>query len=74
MQTKSHTLQLEQDQSRTFDFEQPVLIVGMGKTGVSCARFLKKNMTPFAMADNRENPPMLERIREDFGDINLNTC
>ena len=30
------------------------IIIGLGKTGLSCARFLAERGTPFAIADTRE--------------------
>jgi len=73
MQSTNHTIQQGQNQSEAFDFDKPALIVGIGKTGVSCARFLKKNNTPFSIADNRLNPPLLDSVIEEFGNINLLT-
>lgn len=71
MQSTNHSSHQGQNQKLRFDFNQPTLIVGMGKTGLSCARFLKKNNTPFAIADSRSNPPLLESVRQEFGNIGL---
>lgn len=42
------------------------VIVGLGKTGISCARYLARKNIPFAMTDSRENPPGLETIKKEF--------
>jgi UDP-N-acetylmuramoylalanine--D-glutamate ligase len=45
------------------------LIVGLGKTGVSCARFLAAQGVAVAITDSRDNPPGLELFsgaREDI--------
>jgi UDP-N-acetylmuramoylalanine--D-glutamate ligase len=43
-------------------FEKSV-IVGLGKTGLSCAQYLLACHTPFAVTDSRVNPPGLEDLR-----------
>ncbi len=47
------------------------VIVGMGKTGLSCARYLTRSGKRFAMADTREHPPMMDIIRNEFPGIDL---
>jgi UDP-N-acetylmuramoylalanine--D-glutamate ligase len=37
-----------------FDFDVPTLIVGLGSTGLSCARYLKHRECSFALADSRD--------------------
>lgn len=56
-----------------FDFNIPTLIVGMGGTGLSCARFLLKRDCPFAIADSRKVPPQLDEIKKEFPQIELLT-
>jgi len=46
-----------------------VLIVGLGKTGLSCVHFLNKHGIEVAVVDSRENPPGLEILQEKFPDI-----
>lgn len=48
-----------------------VLIVGLGKTGFSVARFLAAHGIPFAVADSRECPPHLEDLRCQFPDTGV---
>jgi UDP-N-acetylmuramoylalanine--D-glutamate ligase len=45
-----------------------LLIVGLGKTGLSIARFLAQHGLRFAITDTRENPPGLEAFRDEFPD------
>jgi len=52
-----------------FDFNVPTLIIGMGDTGVSCARFLKKKNSNFSFADTRNEPPFIEQIKNEFAQV-----
>ncbi|MEN8179049.1 MAG: UDP-N-acetylmuramoyl-L-alanine--D-glutamate ligase [Pseudomonadota bacterium] len=45
------------------------LIVGLGKTGLSCARYLSRQGVAFAVTDSREDPPGLDEIREEMPDL-----
>ncbi len=47
---------------------KPILIVGLGLTGVSVARFLRRQGRPFAIADSRAAPPMLTDFQREFPD------
>jgi len=49
------------------------VVVGMGKTGFSCAQFLARAGLSFCAVDTRANPPMLESFREAFPDVFLQT-
>lgn len=42
------------------------LILGLGATGYSCARYLAQQNIPFAVNDSRENPPLLEKLQKNF--------
>jgi UDP-N-acetylmuramoylalanine--D-glutamate ligase len=44
------------------------LIVGLGKTGLSCARFLAAHGEEIAVTDSRERPPGLAHLREMLPD------
>jgi len=50
------------------DAQSAVLIVGLGKTGYSIARFLASQSVHFAITDTREVPPFIEEFRENFPD------
>jgi UDP-N-acetylmuramoylalanine--D-glutamate ligase len=45
------------------------LIVGLGTTGLSCARYLAAQGESLAVTDTRENPPGLEALRKDYPDM-----
>ncbi|MCW8906814.1 MAG: UDP-N-acetylmuramoyl-L-alanine--D-glutamate ligase [Sedimenticola sp.] len=47
------------------------LIVGLGKTGLSCARFFAARGVPVAITDSREAPPGLNELRQELPDIAL---
>lgn len=47
------------------------LIVGLGKTGLSCARYLAAQGVSLAMTDSRESPPGLEALRQELPDMAL---
>lgn len=47
------------------------VIVGLGVTGLSCARFFAKHSIAFSVADTRENPPGLENFKREFVDVPL---
>ncbi|GLR63146.1 UDP-N-acetylmuramoyl-L-alanine--D-glutamate ligase [Marinospirillum insulare] len=47
------------------------LIIGLGKTGLSIARFLTAKGKPFSIADTRVNPPGLEAFRQDWPDVSI---
>lgn len=45
------------------------LVVGLGKTGLSCARYLVAQGISVAVTDSREAPPGLDRLREELPDL-----
>ncbi|MCU7904632.1 MAG: UDP-N-acetylmuramoyl-L-alanine--D-glutamate ligase [Candidatus Thiodiazotropha sp. (ex Epidulcina cf. delphinae)] len=47
------------------------LIVGLGKTGLSCARHLAAQGVSLAVTDSRKQPPGLAALRKDFPDTAL---
>jgi UDP-N-acetylmuramoylalanine--D-glutamate ligase len=48
-----------------------VLVVGLGKTGLSCARYLHACGCTVAVTDSRESPPGLDLIRAELPDVAL---
>lgn len=48
-----------------------ILIVGLGKTGVSVARYLRKRGLRFAVADSRESPPGLTDFLAEFPGVSV---
>ena len=51
-----------------FDKTCRTLVVGLGETGLSVARFLSRQGVPVAVVDSREQPPGLERLRTELPD------
>ena len=49
-----------------FDTTRRTLVVGLGETGLSVARYLLRLGVPVAIVDSRENPPGLERLRNEL--------
>jgi UDP-N-acetylmuramoylalanine--D-glutamate ligase len=49
-----------------FDKARRTLIVGLGETGLSVARYLSRHGVEVAIVDSREQPPGLERLRADL--------
>jgi len=45
------------------------IIVGMGVTGLSCARYFRTLGESFSIVDSRENPPGLEAFKAEFPSI-----
>ena len=48
-----------------------VLVVGLGKTGLSCARYLSAQGCTVAVTDSREAPPGLDQLRAELPDVAL---
>lgn len=47
------------------------VIVGLGMTGLSCARHLRHEGLPFMVVDSRTEPPALEAFRSEFPEVEL---
>ncbi len=45
------------------------VVVGLGKTGLSCARYLAAKGLPFSVVDSRPSPPGLAAMRDEFPDV-----
>ncbi|MBS3803944.1 MAG: UDP-N-acetylmuramoyl-L-alanine--D-glutamate ligase [Oleiphilaceae bacterium] len=51
--------------------DRRTLVVGLGKTGLSCVRYLCKQGRDVAVADNRMNPPGLDELKHSWPDVPL---
>lgn len=49
--------------------QQGNLVVGLGHTGFSVARYLAQRGEPVAVVDSREQPPMLDRLRRELPQV-----
>ncbi len=47
------------------------VVVGLGKTGLSCARFLLQQGVPVAVTDNRAQPPGLDHLLMDYPSVTV---
>lgn len=47
------------------------VIIGLGKTGLSCARYLAAKHIPFAIADSRPTPPYITEFQDEFPNTEL---
>lgn len=49
--------------------DRKTLIVGLGKTGLSCVRYLSEQGCTIAVADSRQQPPGLSELSERWPDV-----
>lgn len=47
------------------------VIVGLGKSGLACAKYFSEHHIPFAITDTRKHPPCLEQFQRDFPSIKI---
>ncbi|MEI8054883.1 MAG: UDP-N-acetylmuramoyl-L-alanine--D-glutamate ligase [bacterium] len=47
------------------------VIVGLGKTGLSCVRYLARQGFKIAVVDSRASPPELEHLRQNFPEVQV---
>lgn len=47
------------------------VVVGLGKTGLSCVRFLKSRGYRVAVNDTRDNPPGLAELKAEYPDVEV---
>ena len=46
-----------------------VLVVGLGKTGLSCVRFFAERGVDVAVTDSRDKPAELEKLKDQYPDV-----
>ncbi len=49
--------------------DRRTLVVGLGKTGLSCVRYLSEKGRDLAVADSRQDPPGLQELREFWPEV-----
>ncbi|MEZ5573667.1 MAG: UDP-N-acetylmuramoyl-L-alanine--D-glutamate ligase [Halioglobus sp.] len=49
------------------------VVVGLGTTGLSCARYLQQRGLPFIVVDTRAQPPGLADLRREFPEVDVFT-
>lgn len=47
------------------------IVIGLGATGLSCARFLRSQQLAFRVADSRLKPPGLAEFQREFPDVDV---
>ena len=47
------------------------VVVGLGQTGLSCARYLASRQEKFKVVDSRQNPPGLHQLQAECPDVEL---
>ena len=55
-----------EDMTASFDMARRTLVVGLGATGLSVARYLAGQGVPVAVVDSRAQPPGLARLRAEL--------
>lgn len=53
------------------NLKQPVVIVGLGKTGFACLEFLRSQQIDCKVVDTRKNPPFLEQAIREYSDVEI---
>lgn len=48
--------------------DKTIAVVGLGLTGLSYARYLEQSQQSFVIMDTRKQPPMLNRLEEEFSE------
>jgi UDP-N-acetylmuramoylalanine--D-glutamate ligase len=56
------------NQKLSLNHESKVLVVGLGKTGFSVAKFLQQQAIRFAVVDSRDKPPCHDVLTQDYPD------
>lgn len=51
--------------------DRKTLVIGLGVSGMSVARFLARKNCQFEIADTRANPPGLESFKSEFPEVNV---
>lgn len=59
----------DHDSTKEGSLEGLSLVVGLGATGYSCARFLSSVGASFAVVDSRAAPPLLPEFQREFPDV-----
>ena len=49
------------------------VIVGLGKTGLSCVRYLSEKQLPFRVMDTRAQPPGIDQLKAEYPDVEVYT-
>ena len=61
----------EMNNLHIFDYQLKTLVIGLGDTGYSCAKFLIKKDCPFDVCDTRKQAPYEQKLINEFPKIKL---
>ena len=50
-------------------FANKQVVIGLGKTGISCVRFLRRLDCDVVVVDTRKEPPALEQLKNEFPEV-----
>lgn len=56
-------------QAKAEQVKLDTLVVGLGQTGLACARFLAARGERFAVADSRETPPGIDELKRELPEV-----
>ena len=56
---------------KSSDLGRKSIIIGLGKTGLSVAKYFSAKGLPFEFMDTRSSPPMIEEFKTHFPDIKI---
>jgi len=59
-------------QKTTPDYDYETVIVGLGETGLSVAKYFHSQRRPFVIVDSRSNPPQLHTFKKQFPEVAVN--
>lgn len=51
--------------------DQFKIVIGLGATGYSCVQFLAQREEKFVVMDTRQNPPMLQKLRQNYPEVSV---
>jgi len=60
---------LYKDNMREIQEKYDAIVVGLGITGMSCVRYLSRNLLKLAVVDSRNEPPQFKTLRSEFPEI-----
>ena len=49
--------------------KKPTVVIGLGKTGLACARFLNRKGESIVVTDSRKNPPELKTLKKEMPSV-----
>ncbi len=66
-----HVIQCNDKDWQVFDYQKKTLVIGLGETGYSCARFLSMKNCPFDVFDDRSLPPYKQQLQKHLPQVHI---